>query len=65
MKPLCLTDLATITGGVTRTTAGCPTPDQFNWMVAHMVPDNMSKPGIQHHVVAADARRCGYRMPSK
>ncbi|HEY3806172.1 MAG TPA: hypothetical protein VGL61_26395 [Kofleriaceae bacterium] len=61
MTTLSLTDLATITGGANR--AGCPTPAQFDWMKANMVPNDMSKPGVQKHVVQNDARRCGFPVP--
>ena len=36
---------------------------QFDWMVAHMVPDTGLKPGVQRHVVAHDAQVCGFPMP--
>ena len=61
MTTIKLTDLETITGGANR--AGCPTPAQFDWMKEHMVPNNMSKPGVQQHVVVNDARRCGFPVP--
>lgn len=36
---------------------------QFDWMVAHMVPDGRLAPGVQRHVVAHDAQVCGFPMP--
>jgi len=36
---------------------------QFDWMAAHMVPDNALRPGVQRHVVAHDAQVCGFPMP--
>ena len=61
MTTISLTDLSSITGGANR--AGCPTPAQFDWMKEHMVPNNMSKPGVQQHVVVNDAKRCGFPVP--
>jgi hypothetical protein len=50
--------------------AGAQTPaqavcnrQQFDWMVAHMVPDSAQRPGVQRHVVAHDAQVCGFPMP--
>ena len=61
MTTLSLTDLATITGGLNK--LGCPTPAQFDFEKSHMVPNDMSKPGFQKHVVQNDARRCGFAVP--
>jgi hypothetical protein len=36
---------------------------QFDWMAAHMVPDGRLAPGVQRHVVANDAKVCGFPMP--
>lgn len=63
MKTIDLADLSTVSGGV-GPTSRCNRA-QFDWMAAHMVPDNVLRPGVQHHVVAADARACGFPMPKK
>jgi hypothetical protein len=63
MTTIDLTNLASITGGAAVNRAGCPTPAQFDFMSSHMVPDNVLKPGFQHHVVVNDARRCGFPVP--
>jgi len=66
LETLCPAQLATITGGVTRPTpqaqAVCNRP-QFDWMAAHLVPDNARKPGVQRHVIVHDAQVCGFPMP--
>jgi hypothetical protein len=36
---------------------------QFDWMVAHMVPDGGLRPGLQRHVVVHDAQVCGFPVP--
>jgi hypothetical protein len=62
--------LGAIRGGA-RTAATAPTAQsqavcnrpQFDWMVAHMVPDTGLRPGVQRHVVAHDAQVCGFPMP--
>ncbi len=56
--------LALVTGGAQSAVAAqvC-NRSQFDWMAAHMVPDNVLRPGVQHHVVANDARLCGFPMP--
>ena len=57
-------DLAWVTGGAQSAVAAqvC-NRQQFDWMAAHMVPDNALKPGVQRHVVAHDAQMCGFPMP--
>lgn len=63
MTTLVLSDLHTVTGGVSAQAAAVCNRSQFDWMAAHMVPDNAMKPGVQRHVVANDARTCGFPMP--
>jgi hypothetical protein len=55
--------LTTVTGGVSAQAAAVCNRSQFDWMAAHMVPDNAMKPGVQRHVVANDAKTCGFPMP--
>ena len=57
-------DLARVTGGAQSAVAAqvC-NRQQFDWMAAHMVPDNALTPGVQRHVVAHDAQMCGFPMP--
>ena len=61
MKTIDLDTLTTVTGGVGP--ASRCNRAQFDWMAAHMVPDGSMKPGVQRHVVANDARSCGFPMP--
>jgi hypothetical protein len=58
------TELAAIRGGAqsAQAQAVC-NRQQFDWMAAHMVPDNALRPGVQRHVVAHDAQVCGFPMP--
>jgi hypothetical protein len=63
MKTLETIDLATVTGGVGPASRCNRT--QFDWMASHMVPDGSMKPGVQRHVVANDARSCGFLMPRR
>jgi len=67
-----MTTLATIPrAALTQVSGGAQTPvaqqvcnrQQFDWMVAHMVPDTGLRPGVQRHVVAHDAQVCGFPMP--
>lgn len=67
-----MTTFATITpAALTQVSGGAQTPQaqqvcngqQFDWMVAHMVPDTGLRPGVQRHVVAHDAQVCGFPMP--
>ncbi len=57
-------DLSLVTGGAQSPVAAqvC-NRQQFDWMAAHMVPDNAVKPGVQRHVIARDAQMCGFPMP--
>ncbi len=55
------TQLALVTGGAPA--AAVCNRLQFDWMRAHMVPDGSTKPGVQRHVVANDAKLCGFPMP--
>jgi hypothetical protein len=67
MTTLSLSDLAQVTGGISRSEqakAVC-NRTQFDWMAAHMVSDSSMKPGVQRHVIAADAKLCGFPMPGK
>jgi hypothetical protein len=54
-------DLDRVAGGASR--AAVCNRAQFDWMAAHMVPDSSRQPGVARHVVAADARTCGFPMP--
>ncbi|MBC7978381.1 MAG: hypothetical protein H7138_25635 [Myxococcales bacterium] len=55
--------LAQVSGGAQAPASAVCNRKQFDWMAAHMVPDNSMKPGVQRHVVANDARVCGFPMP--
>ncbi len=63
MKNIDLSELASVTGGVGPASRCNRT--QFDWMAKNMVPDGSMKPGVQRHVVANDARSCGFPMPRK
>jgi hypothetical protein len=63
MQTLDVSDLALVTGGATSRAAEVCNRPQFDWMAAHMVPDGSMKPGVQRHVVAGDAKLCGFPMP--
>jgi hypothetical protein len=63
MTKLSLSDLGSVTGGISAQAAQVCNRSQFDWMAAHMVPDGALKPGVQRHVVANDAKTCGYPMP--
>ena len=63
MKTLDLDTLTTVTGGVGP--ASRCNRAQFDWMAKNMVPDGSMKPGVQRHVVANDARSCGFPMPRR
>lgn len=65
MKTIDLADLSTISGGAGVGPASRCNRAQFDWMAAHMVPDNVMKPGVQHHVVANDAASCHFPMPKQ
>lgn len=56
--------LVAIGGGASTSQAQavCNRP-QFDWMAAHVVPDNALRPGVQRHVVVHDAQVCGFPMP--
>lgn len=58
-----ISTLSSVTGGVSAQAAQVCNRSQFDWMAAHMVPDNAVKPGVQRHVVANDAKMCGFPMP--
>ncbi|HEX4423092.1 MAG TPA: hypothetical protein VH165_34480 [Kofleriaceae bacterium] len=60
---LAFSALTSVTGGVSAQAAQVCNRSQFDWMAAHMVPDTGLKPGVQHHVVANDAKMCGFPMP--
>jgi len=60
---LSLSALSSVTGGVSAQAAQVCNRSQFDWMAAHMVPDNAVKPGVQRHVVTNDAKMCGFPMP--
>ncbi len=58
------TELAAVCGGAeTPQAQAVCNRQQFDWMAAHMVPDNALRPGVQRHVVAHDAQVCGFPMP--
>jgi hypothetical protein len=65
MTTLTIHDLATVNGGRAQTSqaAAVCNRSQFDWMAAHMVPDGSMKPGVQRHVIAGDAKTCGFPMP--
>lgn len=63
LASISLTDLATITGGASAQAQQVCNRAQFDWMAAHMVPDNAVRPGVQRHTIAADAKLCGFPMP--
>ena len=63
MTTLSLADLEQVTGGVSERAANVCNRTQFDWMAAHMVPDSGMKPGVQRHVIAGDAKTCGFPMP--
>jgi hypothetical protein len=56
-------ELTSISGGVSAQAAQVCNRSQFDWMAAHMVPDSGLTPGVQRHVVANDAKMCGFPMP--
>ena len=58
-----ISTLSSVTGGVSAQAAQVCNRSQFDWMAAHMVPDNALRPGVQRHVVAHDAQVCGFPMP--
>lgn len=62
LPSIALSTLSTITGGAQA--AQVCNRTQFDWMASHMVPDGALKPGVQRHVVAADAKLCGFPMPN-
>lgn len=65
MQTLSPADLLLATGGAQRTPpkAAVCNRQQFDWMAAHMVPDNSMRPGVQRHVITHDAKLCGFPMP--
>ncbi|HET9621951.1 MAG TPA: hypothetical protein VFP84_11330 [Kofleriaceae bacterium] len=63
MLTLSLSDLGAVTGGASAPAAQVCNRSQFDWMAAHMVPDNAVRPGVQRHVVVNDAKTCGFPMP--
>jgi hypothetical protein len=71
-------DLMSVTGGVTHGGAGstsaqykqmCLTPDpktartQYDWMVAHKIPDASEAPGVKHRVIQGIGNVCGWPVP--
>lgn len=58
-----IAELAAVTGGASPPAQQVCNRAQFDWMAAHMVPDSAVRPGVQRHVVAADAKLCGFPMP--
>jgi hypothetical protein len=66
MTTLTLVDLESVTGGASAKSVQAQNVcnrTQFDWMAAHMVPDGSMKPGVQRHVIAGDAKTCGFPMP--
>jgi hypothetical protein len=64
LPALSRSQLVAICGGVSTPQAQTVcNRQQFDWMAAHMVPDNALRPGVQRHVVAHDAQVCGFPMP--
>jgi hypothetical protein len=62
ISPISPAALAGVAGGAQTPPTMCNRA-QFDWMVAHMVPDGALRPGVQRHVVAHDAQVCGFPMP--
>lgn len=75
MMTISISDLTTVTGGVTHGSAGsrnaqykemCMTPNrdtaraQYDWMRAHEIPDASEAPGVKHRVVSAIGSLCGW-----
>ncbi|HEY0190778.1 MAG TPA: hypothetical protein VGC42_06615 [Kofleriaceae bacterium] len=63
MNTLSISILSSVTGGFSTQAANVCNRSQFDWMAAHIVPDNAVKPGVQRHVVVNDAKTCGFPMP--
>jgi hypothetical protein len=75
METISLSDLETVLGGVDHGAPGsrnaqykamCMTPNpqtarqQYDWMLAHEIPDASEKPGVKHRVVTAIGQLCGW-----
>lgn len=75
MTTISTNDLTTVTGAVTHGGHGsrsaqytemCTTPDrataraQYDWMLAHEIPDASEAPGVKHRVVKAIGDLCGW-----
>jgi len=59
-----IAELSTVSGGaMTNQARNVCNRQQFDWMVAHMVPDGALRPGVQRHVVVHDAQVCGFPVP--
>ena len=52
-----------VTGGLSQQAKQVCNRTQFYWMASHMVPDGSMKPGVARHVIAKDAKMCGFPMP--
>jgi|SwirhisoilCB3_FD_contig_31_15818177_length_268_multi_1_in_0_out_0_1 hypothetical protein len=63
MKTISLSALDSVTGGRSIVAQNVCNRDQYNWMVDHMVPDGVMKPGVQRHVLVRDAHTCGFPQP--
>ncbi|HEY4238987.1 MAG TPA: hypothetical protein VGM88_04195 [Kofleriaceae bacterium] len=62
MTTIDLSILDAVTGGATQAQNVC-NRSQYDWMLAHMVPDSGLKPGVQRHVVLQDSKTCGFPFP--
>jgi hypothetical protein len=80
MTTISTIDLTNVSGGVTHGAAGtrnsqynemCLSPNpqtartQYNWMVAHEIPDASEAPGVKHRVVQAIGNLCRWPTTNK
>jgi len=63
LETISTAELASVGGGVSGQAKEVCNRAQFDWMAAHMVPNTGLHPGVQQHVVANDAKLCGFPMP--
>ncbi len=63
MTTISIEALTLVSGGQSEQAKNVCNRQQFDWMAAHMVPDTSMKPGVQRHVIAGDAKTCGFPMP--
>jgi hypothetical protein len=65
MTTISIDVLTLVNGGQSERQKNVCNRQQFDWMAAHMVPDTSMQPGVPRHVVAGDAKTCGFPMPTK